>query len=147
MNREYYRRAISYAYFLDHELNKDLVHQAYLDYWSATGKDLFDSERIGTVLQAVKWAYWASLKKVYGGGRIKSRSFESYIEQKPNYLTPDIILEGKDLEEYIYNMPTSVSFNPLTISVNKIIELKLRGFKNTEIAKHLGVTPALITYH
>ena len=157
MNKSYYRRAISYAYFLDRELNKDLVHQAYINYWHTMGRDLFE-EPIGRVLKCVKWAYYDMLKKKYGTN--PKRKFFDYYESGKFYdpvdnryyslgidsLSPDYILEGKELHDYIETVPQPRQ-NKIPAVLNKIVNLKYQGFKNHEIADQLAMSKALVTYY
>ena len=140
---QYYQQARSYAYKLDPILYRDLVHDTYVSFQNR-GRDLF-SEPLPLIFRAIKYTFWDYLKHKYGTGDVRY-VLEPYQEQITE-ITPFEELVAVELEEKIEDGLQTITPRDKPQILKQIVHLKCRGFLNTEIAEHLGVSKHLIGYY
>lgn len=168
MNIEYYRRGRRYAWALDKELCKDIVHDAYVTWWDKYEKDLFD-EHIGTIFLTIKYTFLAYLKSnvwFFRGESQGPRKFERFEdifnsgdEEKKrlelelfNPNTPeDEYIAAELLGEYmelIRSVPKDRAvFTGNENTTKEILTKRLNGYTNKEIAEELGISQSGVTYY
>lgn len=141
MNNDVYWKARSYAFRLEPGLYRDLVHDAFLDYAVKRNKNLFD-EPLGVIFRVIKNKFFDFLKAKY------VRNYEEYNDHLITTTTPIDILEYQELDERIKGSPSMLNNNNSKPEIlQAIIDLKLRGFTNTEVAEELNLSKALIGYY
>lgn len=164
-----YQKAIRYATKLVRDYNapynpKDLVHDAYIQYNTYTGNDLFDS-REGTIMKTVKNFHLNNVNKGYISigsredrkmGKVEKRRRERMIisddferndenhnETTSKHLIPE---ERNNPESIMINGENEKDFsNSLCEYDRKVLNLKLQGYMNKEIFDILDTHNVAVT--
>lgn len=164
MDNKKYWWARSYLYKLDPDNHKDLCHDAYISYWKGTGKNLFDESEgmITTVIKRTAFSFWKSNSWQHNKERQGSRQFVQFIggdedgtvddemiPHKFNPITPLDELVAQELLDkyYVLTETQRESRGHNTHIIRKILDMRIEGFNNKEIAEELGVTKSLVTYY
>lgn len=161
MANENYFKIRSYLYFREPVFYRDVCHDAYVSYYNTTGLNLFEQPIALAKLVAKRklYEYWKSTYFTKDGSQVGKREFlefsageDGFSAHAFNNITPDLILEGKELEEriqkFIESLPEveSVFIKDKNI-LKKIVQLRVRGFTNKEVAEELNISKGLVTYY
>lgn len=160
MNNKNYKRASGYAFRLVGELNRDLLHDAYIVWFNKTSNDLFEEDpRVITQVVKNVWRskYIQPMTYVSNGEKF-SRTFcdiDSHATNECTYadlynttkITPEDIYVANELNSNIlaYKPPISAN-NTNTYKQNAakqhldIYLYAVQGYTRKEIADMLGVT-------
>ena len=159
MNKAYWN-ARSYAFKLDPVNYKDICHDAYLSYFKSKQTNLF-LEHPGTITQVIKYTTFDSWKKKSHQSRDErlqgvrqhiefKDGGDEFVAHKANSVTPfDEFIANELLERYntlVLTAGLSRARGKVNI-IKDILELRLVGFNNKEIADKLGVAKSLVTYY
>jgi len=138
---KYYYEAIRYAT----KLNlyppfeaRDLTHDAYVAWHNKTGNNLFD-EHPRTIFSVLRNVFRDKLKRSTWSFNKEQQGSRQYVEFKDHVtsrVTPYDIMVGQQLLD---RMKQTVK--------PSVLDLKLEGYTNKEIAHKLNVTKAAVTWH
>lgn len=160
MNNKNYKRASGYAFRLVGELNRDLLHDAYIVWFNKTSNDLFEEDpRVITQVVKNVWRnkYVQSTSYMVNGEKVSLTfcDIDSYATDECTYAelysntktTPEDIYIAKELNSNILAYKPKITKNN-TISYRQkatkqhleIYLYAVQGYTRTEIADMLGVT-------
>lgn len=139
MKLDTYRQALRYATYIEWRTPKDIVHDAYLQWYDKTGKDLFDEDAI-LVMSMVKYAirrhYQKSRPTFMWRGEFYPRT---HIPVSTDFATgcytPSI---ESDQEGLIDNQINNLRLSLKLTTNEKVIFVHIKqGFSQTEVSKKL----------
>ena len=150
-----YKKALSYAFYLDPFLFKDIVHDSFLRWFDKTHLNLFD-EPERTVISVVKKTWWSKYiqpnKFMYRGEINNRQKVQFSDEMKYNSVTPEDELIAKELNNHM------MSFKPqIKVGCNKdfiensarmqldIYLFAVQGYTRAEISEEMNLTVATIS--
>lgn len=141
-----YKNALSYAFKLDSNNYRDLVHSAYLSHYDRNnGENLFDRHQ-GYIMKAIRWYRdyeWRSQQYEFRGERFVYEH-QSYSEAyDPNYDSPDLILEKNEAYE---NLLKQINVFDTREQLIQILTYRVAGFSQKEIANLMGFTVSYISW-
>lgn len=157
-----YERALRYANvliwsWLGTYTPKDLVHDAWIQYYKYTQEDLFGKD-IGTILKCIKNTNLNNYRKTYSlNGETKQyRVFTDYNDQSENDITThDQVYASKDLENNFRNSLKAKLIADRGTKANntndektiEVFDLQVKGYTAKDIAEILNVSNQVINYH
>lgn len=96
-----YNRAFRYAHSIDPNNDRDLLHDAFLNWFNKTGKNLFEEEP-GIINKTIKYTHYNNIRKnSYMVNGVRHQKYHSdYIEgfTGSNSTTPEDIYISKELD-------------------------------------------------
>ena len=135
---ENYNKARGYLYKIDHNIYKDVLHDAYLSYYRRTGLNLFERSN-GNVIGVVRNEYFENLRR-----RMFKRNGERFPYQFTDFdnhtftpTTPEDIMIAEETKQQIYNRVNSFR-SPKT--AKDVLELREQGYETKEISEILGLS-------
>lgn len=165
-----YKRAKSYAYKLDTNNYRDLVHNAYIQHYDRTGKNLFD-ESDYYVMRLIKWVRNDEYRKFstvtkYQETDGKYEVVDRYqrwheLPELASNDAPDLAIEAEETYQSIIdkiqkynilfdtreNLSNSVDVEAIRQRMLQILTYKLAGYKNTEIASLMNLSSQVVGYY
>lgn len=144
-----YREAMGYAFKLDSQNYKDIVHDAYVKWYIKTGDNLFEQHR-GVITKTVKNIFFNSLSssKWMYDGEIFSKEFLRILSD----VVDEEDFSGKVYTPMVESPLVDIMVNDtmnhlakiLSERCNDVLKMMSEGFKQNEIAEALHLSPALI---
>lgn len=147
MNRQEYRNACRYASKLTHYY-RDIVHDAYLDHFLRTGRDLFDSPN-RTIVVTVRNHYYNSVRRnryMYNGkyyqknyiplnapSLVEDMTNEEYIQSKYDYHTKDSLMDNIVLNDQVELIKTMI-----TERQGELLDKAMEGYTIMDLAEIEG---------
>lgn len=147
MNRQEYRNACSYARKLTQHY-RDIVHDAYLDHFLRTGRDLFDSPN-RTIVATVRNHHYNSVRRnryMYNGkyhqknyismngpSLIEDLTNEEYIQSKFDYHTKDSVIDDIILTDQVKLIKTRI-----TERQGELLDKAMEGYTIMDLAEIEG---------
>lgn len=137
-----YQKALSYAYFIDPKLYKDIVHDSFIRWFEKTGKDLFD-EHERTVMSVIKktwWSYYVQPHQYMRQGMVLMREYVSFDDGFCfNHVTPEDEFIAKELEERFLHCGNMTQLT--------IYKYAVMGWTQKQIASIMNESPQFINYY
>jgi DNA-directed RNA polymerase specialized sigma24 family protein len=135
---ENYNKAKRYLRKVDPILYKDILHDAYLNYFRRTGLNLFERSN-GNVIGVVKNQWFENLRKgMYKKGGVRFPfQFSPFEDQTITTTTPLDIFIANETYETISNR--TLGFQHPSVAAG-VLELKYEGYDNEEIAEKLNLS-------
>lgn len=135
---ENYNKAKKYLYKVTPELYKDILHDAYLNYYRRTGLNLFNQPNTN-VIGVIRNQWYEELRKsLYkkNGERLPYIITE-FDDHRYNPITPEDILVGKETLETVQQRTNQ--FEKPEIA-DYVLTLRIEGYDNKEIAEILNLS-------
>lgn len=138
--REHYTALYRYALGLvrDEPQARDVVSDVFLEVWSRYNTLTIQSSLRSYLFTCVKHAALKAIRANANFERINEATFEHVTATG----TPHDLLISREATRFIEGLIAS-----LPALQQEILELKLFGLRNTEVAEILGITTAKVAYH
>lgn len=152
--RPIYDRACSYAWKCNPYLYKDLVHDAWVQYYTYRGKNLFDQPDyyVFRVIRNIWFNHLRSQTFMWKLQRYSKQNInlDDYELVSPT-LPPDKALTSKEFCEDVYNRVKSYhSGDRSSVEPEKletVLTMLIHGYSNKEIGKHINASDAVVSYY
>jgi DNA-binding CsgD family transcriptional regulator len=134
---ENYNKAKRYLFKVDPEVYKDVLHDAFINYFRRTGLNLFERSN-GNVIGVVKNEYFSYLRsKMFrrGGERLPFQ-FTTFEDHSFTSITPEDILIGIETQQQIESRLPSFEDPDLA---SEVLRMRLEGYNTKEISKDLDL--------
>lgn len=147
MNTHEYRRACSYARRLTNDY-RDIVHDAYLDYFKRTKQDLFDAPN-RTIVVTVRNHYYNSIRKnrfMYEGEYHQKRTY-SLSETDVNAIDTEVkfnLYSTSFMSEIVINDEVEQVCKRLTPVQVDVFQQLVQGYTIQDIAKNKNVNQSSV---
>lgn len=141
-----YSKGRSYCFKLNRTLYKDILHDAFLNWFTKTGRNLFEEpeRRVIRVLKLTWLGYYVNVNQ-------RKRHFVEVDDEihSVNKITPEHLLVAKETGEWFNSkMKAFGEKYPRTAeNVRQVYELKRDGYEQQEIAEILGIAKSSVTYY
>lgn len=157
--KQAYWNALRYASLLDQDNYKDITHDAYINYYKSKQKNLFLEPKyvIGKVIKYTTFDFWKKRSWRYKNKELEGvRVFVEFNDgnesdmsaHKANYTTPFHELIAKELVDRYNNLcKYSRLKSDRTNVIKDILDLRLQGLGNKDIAKQLDINLSLVNYY
>jgi DNA-binding CsgD family transcriptional regulator len=132
---ENYNKAKRYLFKVNSEVYKDVLHDAFLNYFRRTGLNLFDRPN-GNVIGVVKNEYFSYLRsKMFRrhGERLPFQ-FTTFEDHSFTSVTPEDILIGEETQQQIESRLSSFEDPRLA---GEVLRMRMEGYNTKEISKEL----------
>lgn len=140
--RKNYAQLSGYCWKLTGELYRDLLHDAYLEWYKKTGTNLFEQpNRLGTkVIRHILMNEQRSRRYMWKGGLYPKIFCEAVAEKKPMELgyAPRTNVTPHDHAYWETDIKPEIGYE---------FGMVLDGYSQLEIANITGKSPQLISYH
>lgn len=135
---ENYNKARKYLYKIDSNLYKDVLHDAYLNYFRRTGLNLFERSNTN-VIGVVKNQYFETLRKgmFKKNGVRQPFQFTEFEDHRYTSTTPEDILIGEEALSSIKNRIRTFEKPEIATAV---LDLRYGGYSTEEISEQLGLS-------
>lgn len=146
-----YNQARGYAYALDKQYNRDILHDSYLVWYDKTGRNLFDEHR-GVITKTVKNLHMSGWTRktfmwrgvIYNKIRMLIESDVSFGVKQINAHVPFTNQNPHDL--LVYAETIELIRQRLSSRAQLVFEGLLLGYNQTEIALQMAVYRQIIQY-
>lgn len=148
-----YRSAYKYSLKLTKdEFNyKDILHDAWIGYYTRTGKNLLE-EHDGLVMRTIKWEFY---------NKVRNEKFKNKVsdEHLPSQFDPIKMYETKEFYCCLYDLVSKYKVDAKIPNTNKnihsisgetlveILDLVDRGFSFREIEEKMSMSQQKLQYH
>jgi hypothetical protein len=151
-HRSKYDKARGYAYRLDSENSRDLVHTAYIKHYDKTGGNMFD-ETMHYICWRIKMVWLTNYKKSITRNHENTQS--RYVKMDEDYFdnipTSVFIEENIDYQTFIGNFITNISVsntkNETKETLFSVLALCLKGYRQVDIRKELNMSQQTVNLY